>query len=147
MREVSGSTWVLQIMLIFILIFACFLTLVINYSKAYRVKNEMLSIIEKYEGVTPESVNIINNYLSAQGYKTVSKCPEDWHAVKNYDSVPENVENGENYLYCFKEESVNGKIYYNVTVFYKFSLPFLGDFMTFKVNGRTETFLGSMSRY
>ena len=59
MREVSGSTWVLQIMLIFILIFACFLTLVINYSKAYRVKNEMLSIIEKYEGVTPESVNKI----------------------------------------------------------------------------------------
>ena len=53
MREVSGSTWVFQLMIIFILIFACFLCLVINYSKAYRVKNEVLSIIEKYEGMFP----------------------------------------------------------------------------------------------
>ena len=51
MREVSGSTWVFQIMILFILIFACFLTLVLNYNKAYRVKNNMVSIIEVHEGI------------------------------------------------------------------------------------------------
>ena len=71
MREVSGSTWVFQLMIIFILIFACFLCLVINYSKAYQVKNEMLSIIEEYEGVSSTSEEIINNYLQGNAYLAV----------------------------------------------------------------------------
>ena len=49
MREVTGSTWSFQIIIIFILIFACFLSMVLTYSKAYTIKNRMLTIVEKYE--------------------------------------------------------------------------------------------------
>ena len=64
MRETIGTTWTFQLIIIFILIFACFLSLVISYSRAYAIKNEALSVIEKYEGVSTESGQILNNYLS-----------------------------------------------------------------------------------
>ena len=49
MKEVYGSTWTLQLMIGFILLFVAFLTLTITYSKVFKLKNEVLSIIEKYE--------------------------------------------------------------------------------------------------
>ncbi len=147
MREVSGSTWVFQLMIIFILIFACFLTLVLNYSKAYRVKNEMLSIIEIYEGYTPESKEIINNYLYVQGYKTKGTCPEEWYGALNLDGDFEVADGIQKYYYCVKENVTAKGMYYDTLVFYRFYLPFLGDLMTFKVEGRTKNFVGSFDRY
>ena len=82
MREVTGSTWVFQLIIIFILIFACFLCLVINYSKAYRVKNEVLSIIQKYEGIYSNSAGIINNYLRGESYVTTGSCPDGYYGIK-----------------------------------------------------------------
>ena len=148
MREVSGSTWVFQLMIIFILIFACFLTLVINYSKAYQVKNEVLSIIERYEGVTPTSEPIINNYLLGNAYTTSGECPEGWYGVNlNNGSLEEADENRE-YSYCFIEnDTANNQINYEIIVFYRFNLPFLGELVTFRVNGVTNSFIGSNDRY
>lgn len=148
MREVSGSTWVFQLMIVFILIFACFLCLVINYSKAYRVKNEMLSIIEKYEGMSKTSEKIINNYLQGESYMTKGTCPEGWYGVDIIDGGYDEADGKTNYNYCFVENrSRDNYTYYEIMVFYKFNLPFLGELMTFRVNGTTETFVGSNNRY
>lgn len=148
MREVSGSTWVFQLMIVFILIFACFLCLVINYSKAYRVKNEMLSIIEKYEGMSKTSEDIINNYLLGESYLATGSCPEGWYGVNITDGGYEEADGRTKFNYCFIDSySPDRKIYYDIMVFYKFNLPFLGELMTFRVNGTTETFVGSTNRY
>ena len=40
MKTVSESTWSFQLIIFFILIFACFLTLILSYSKAYTIKIE-----------------------------------------------------------------------------------------------------------
>lgn len=155
MREVSGSTWTFQIIIIFIFIFACFLTLVLNYSKAFTVKNEMISILEKYEGATNESLTIINNYLKENGYKTVSYCPDGWHGAINLDGGASSVEEADpnkKYYYCFIEGSATGQIYTNgktfnqIKVFYKFNLPFIGELVTFQVRGRTNSYIGSEDR-
>ena len=69
MKAVSESTWTFQMIIFFMLIFACFLTLVLSYNKAYTIKNRMLSIVEKYEGITSESLKIINGYVLEKGYK------------------------------------------------------------------------------
>ena len=66
MRESIGATWILQLVIIFMLIFVAFLALSVNYTKAYKIKNEVVTIIEKYEGVSSKkegSIEIINNYL------------------------------------------------------------------------------------
>lgn len=150
MREVSGSTWVFQLMIIFILIFACFLCLVINYSKAYRVKNEVLTIIEKYEGVNSTSQDIISNYLRGEAYVTTGSCPVDqgYYGVSLITNNYEEARAGRSYHYCFKDEYISGGLmYYDIIVFYRFNLPIVGDIVTFQVEGRTESFPGSLTRY
>lgn len=146
MREVTGMTWVFQLVVMFILIFACFLILVLNYSKVYGLKNDTLTIIEKYEGVTSESLGIINNVLKNKGYKATGTCPNEWYGVIDYDGNVEKSVSGKKYYYCFKEEGKKDNIYYNVKLYYKFNLPFLGELTTFTVNGRTNSFIGNNSR-
>ena len=46
MRESVGSTWTFGLVITFIFLFSSFLVLTINYTKAYKVKNETISIIE-----------------------------------------------------------------------------------------------------
>ena len=51
MRESIGGTWITQLVIVMMFVFVAFLALSVNYSKAFRVKNQMISIIEKYGGV------------------------------------------------------------------------------------------------
>ncbi len=147
MREAFGSTWTFQLVLIFMLIFACFLTLVISYSKAYSLKNEALSIVEKYEGVTTTSLEIINNYFHENGYRTKGDCPEGYMGAVDLEGNYSKVDSGNKYYYCFQEEkSEKGTIYYNIRVFFKFNLPVIGDITTFKIEGRTNPFIGNDNR-
>ena len=141
MREVSGTTWTFQVIIFFILIFAGFLTLVLNYFKVYSVKNDMLTVIEKYEGITEDSMGIINNILKSKSYKATGKCPtdENWFGVMDLDGSYEKVKSDSRYYYCFQKNN----IYYNVKLFYRFNLPFLGDIITFGVDGRSNAFIGS----
>lgn len=153
MREVSGTTWSFQMIILFILIFAAFLTLVLNYSKAYSVKNEFLSIVEKYDGVTPESVGILDSYLNANSYRTKGKCPtndenEIWYGAPLLDgSAPEEANSNTSYYYCYNVQNISeNQIYYNVIVFYRFNLPVIGEIATYKIKGRTNSIVGANNR-
>ena len=152
MREVTGSTWTFQMIILFMLIFAAFLALVLNYSKAYNVKNRMLSVIEKYEGVTSESARVINNYNIQKGYNTKGTCPKDenWIGAIDLDGTFEVSQNGEEYYYCFIERTININsvpyIYYDVIVFYHFNLPVIGDLFMYRIKGETKEFTGNLDR-
>lgn len=148
MREVTGSTWSFQIIIFFILIFACFLTLVLTYSKAYTIKNRTLTILEKYEGITDASAEVINNFMNEHGYREQGKCPVDdnWYgAVKISDGYEyKEAEESEKYYYCLRLNEVNdNKKYYDILVFFKFNLPIIGDITTFKIKGQTTAFTGA----
>ena len=113
MKAVSESTWTFQMIIFFMLIFACFLTLVLNYNKAYAIKNRTLSIIEKYEGVTYESLDIINGYMYEKGYKTTGKCQDGWFGAIDLEGNVEESKSSEQYYYCFKENANNkNQIYF-----------------------------------
>lgn len=147
MKEVSSTTWSFQLIIFFILIFACFLTLVLNYSKAYTIKNRMLTIIEKYEGVTTSSAKVINSYVTNNGYLTVGTCEEEWYGAVDLNGTYEQANGNNKYYYCFKESVArNRQVYYDIIVFYKFNLPVVGDITTYRINGQTDTFKGSNDR-
>lgn len=164
MREAFGTTWTFQLMIIFILIFSCFLSMVITYSKAYTIKNQAMSIIEKYEGMTEDSVEIINNYLYDNAYRTTSSCPEGWIGALNLETTNirgnfEEARPNQEYYYCFRENvkkevigtEETGKvttenIYYDFRVFFKFNLPIVGEIATFNVTGKSADFAGSRDR-
>ena len=150
MRQTIGGTWVFQLVIIFTLIFAAYIALTINYSKSFRVKNEVLSIIEKNEGFTDNGVKLINNYLSQSGYKTVGACKLQTDVVvygaNNIDPSSISIERaqpGKKYYYCFSKYTgyhtyFTTRAYYKITLFSKFDLPVFGNLTTFDVDGQTS---------
>ena len=152
MRQTIGATWVFQLVLIFTLIFAAYIALTINYSKSFRIKNEVISIVEKSQGFTDDGVKLINNYLSQSGYRTMGACKQKSDAivygVKNLDpssasSSVERAQSGKEYYYCFSKYTnyhsyYTTRAYYRVTLFFKFDIPVLGDITTFDVDGQSS---------
>ncbi len=143
MKTVSESTWTFQMIIFFILIFACFLTLVISYNKAYTIKNRMLNMIEKYEGVTPTSAEFINDFIYNKGYTNTGKCPESWMGAINLEGDFEVSKNNTKYFYCFKRSVRNNQDYYDVKVFFRFNLPVIGNIANYEIDGTTKTFIGA----
>lgn len=142
MRETIASTWIYQLVIIFILMFVAFLILSLTYSKNYKTKNEIIDIIEKYEGVNQKSVQLINNYLSYTGYKVKHSCPtqpNDWLGATSLENISlTKAQVGEKYYYCLRRVINSNKMYYQVKTFFKFNLPIFGDIHTFTVDGTTN---------
>ena len=155
MRQAIGSTWIFQLVIIFILIFVSFLILTLTYSKSYKTKNELLNIIEKHEGVNEESVAIINNYLNQTGYRYMHSCPHStadvgWMGSDNLEGdTLERVNGNKKYYYCIRKHSNSKKkgsnaanknltMYYEVMIFFKFNLPVINNIGTFTTNGTTN---------
>lgn len=145
MRQSIGNVWLIQIMVIFILLFAGYIILTLNYSKTIKVKNELVSIIEKYEGLNENSIELLNSYLLANTYVTTGSCAA--HAGV-YGATDYSVNELEpvtdpkaKYLYCVKKyKGAKTSNYYQITVFYKFNLPILGYISSFTVKGTTGNF-------
>lgn len=154
MKQTISGTWVFMLVIFFTLIFAAYIALTINYSKSFKVKNEVLSLIEKNEGFTDNGVKLINNYLTQTGYKTMGAChlqPDTVvYGAKTIDpSVPaasaiEKVNSSKNqYYYCFTKYTnyhsyFKTRAYYKINLFFHFDLPVLGDLYSFDVEGQTS---------
>lgn len=165
MRESIGSTWIFQLVIIFILIFVSFLILSLTYSKAYKNKNEILNIIEKSEGVTSNTVGIINNYLHQNGYSIKYRCPSngEWLGATDLtdNSLERVLDNNKDYYYCVRRRSANRidqssskknlndqkrstkmsrvkKVYYEIKIFFRFNIPILETLNTFTIDGTTN---------
>jgi hypothetical protein len=157
MRESFGSAWIFGLVMVFMLVFSAYLALTISYQKAFKVKNEVLSIIEREQGVTsktssnPENwgaVQLINSYLTNMSYRQKGACPEGSKGIDTLDlnANYSNFHDGggsDKFYYCItKKNSGDGlrtsASYYEVKLFYKFNLPVIGDIYTFDVSGETN---------
>lgn len=144
MRAASGGTWLIQLMILFILLFAGYIILTIEYSKNVKVKNEMISIVEKYDGLNDKSIVLLNNYLISAGYNTLGKCDVGdgiYGALDLQGDELEETESNSRYYYCVKKyKGANTSYYYQMTVFYRFNLPIIGDVSRFTIKGTTANF-------
>ena len=151
MRESVGSTWIFALAISFTLIFSGFLVLVLSYSKAYKLKNEMTSIIEKYEGITTNdklnnkgSLSIINQYLYNSGYNAVGHCDVGSYGVDDLlsDTIVQITDANKNqdYYYCLKTNTSKSSCttLFTITVFYDFNLPFFGQLKKYSISGQTN---------
>lgn len=106
MKNAISNIWLLGIIIVFILIFAAYITITINYTQSFKYKNEVLNIIEKHHGMTNSAgtrdsngcnvsgtsdctVNVgalqtITLYLRGNSYTAMGNCPDDgnkWYGV------------------------------------------------------------------
>ena len=160
MRQSTGSLWILSIVLTFIMIFTAYLAVTVNYAKAFKIKNNIISIIENKEGVlNPDDLEFqLNDFLVSNGYDAFGNCDD-----LNGDALDQGTSNilnnstaewdliarlypnkaGDRYGVCIyrKETSADdfcGRSYYRVITFFKLDLPYLGNMLTFSVKGNTS---------
>lgn|SRR5574344_1129813 len=147
MRETIGSTWVFQLVIVFILLFASYLALTINYSKSFKVKNEVITIIENNEGMTEDGIKLVGSYLTGSSYNTMGHCPIGWVGAKSLEGTVNSLEAVGNsstyYYYCINKITgyhtvYANRSYYKIRLFFKFDLPVIGQISTFNVDGQTN---------
>lgn len=102
MKSNMANVWLLGIVVTFILLFSAYIIITVNYSTSFRLKNEVLDIIEKNRGVTNYykgnsrkaftigdetrslvptgnvgALQIINLYLLGNAYNATGNCPSE----------------------------------------------------------------------
>ena len=124
MREAMGGALLIKLVMFFIVIYVCVLAIAINYSITFRVKNQIINLIEEYEGYELAK-DAIDEYIANVGY---------YRSSVGGVSLDASCNNG----YCIEElTSVRGK-YYRITAFVSFDFPIIGQIMNFPVSGETK---------
>ena len=102
MKEAIGGISLFNIVILFVLLFAGYISLSINYSKAYNVKNEIINIVKNQGGVCTSSTSSSDNncynfkdqitdYFKEASYRNTGDCTK---LEKDYK---ENYSNSDDY--------------------------------------------------
>ena len=130
MREAMGGALLIKLVMFFIILYVCFFSIAINYSITFRVKNQIINIIEAYEGIEHAQPEI-DKYIASVSYY---KANVGSFAIENA-----NCSHG----YCIEEiDAVRGK-YYRVTTYVTFDFPIIGRFTNFPVSGESKVIFNS----
>ncbi len=141
MRESIGSTFLYNIIILFVIIVIGLLSATISYYKAFKVNERLLYSIDKFEGYNKLSKNEMEQYLSSIGYTYEvtgqNQCPK----TKNGGTLITSTSS--KYLYCVyyhsddrgsNEKNItnrdNKPIYYNYSLisYIYVDLPIAGKF-------------------
>lgn len=138
MRESIGNALIFNIIIIFIALAIALLVGSLSYSKAFKVKNRIIEIIEKYEKYDAQVRVEIEEMLSSIGYRVnkggYQSCPYKEGAVIM------NVLNS-SYRYCIYQYDTGYKgkgRYYGVLVYMYFDIPIIDSKLEFPVYGETK---------
>ena len=137
MREAVGSTFLFKIMIIFIFFFTAFLAIAINYSQAFKAKNQVINALEQSEGYNATSKDRIANIVSSSGYFREVNCEDDYfkatdksgHDLKGICIKRTGAKDATDYTYGS---------YYSVITYVHFNFPIIGDIVTIPVRGETK---------
>ena len=154
MRDAIGQVFALQVILAFVILINGYMAYSVNYARAFRIKNQIVDIIEQYEGpYNDEAITKINSIIDQMTYEVPTRLVNNFKSRYGNDS-----ETGESSAepvcqngWCYIEHNVsvdeadgerNGK-YYSVVTFVNIDIPVinniigLGDFLS--VYGETRT--------
>lgn len=139
MKEAIGGVMSLQIIMIVLIVMNCYLAFSVNYTKAFRTKNEIRSIIEKNEGFTCSAADQINEYMLETNYN-ISDGYLSWCESNGYEVA--RLGNGS---FCYKNNKVDitgttdqnttyKGSYYTVVTFVNLDLPLINKVLPFAGN-------------
>lgn len=139
MKAATGNALLMNIMIVFIVVVMALLVTSISYTKAFRIKNRIIDIIEYYNGDfsnnKDEITNEINTSLSSVGYRLVSSpsCKK----IDNKEAMKINT----NYQICIYEYNDSSRSkYYKVISYMYFDIPLVEGLLNIPVSGETKVF-------
>lgn len=134
MKDAFGGSFILKIMLIFFVVFICFMTVAINFSKTFRIRSNVINILERSESRSFDDGTVeatIDSYLANVGYS----YPGD-----TYIKVRENCTNQGGSLtergVCVV--SLNDGTYYKVIAYIVMEFPLFNTGMIIPISGETK---------
>lgn len=152
MRDAFGGLMNMVIIVVFLVLVSGYLAFNVNYTKAFRVKNKIITTIEQYEGVCePGPMNsgnkcndAIKEYMSSVGYNASNlkidgyQCADQaGYCIKKYDAQRDDTANPD----------LDKKVYYKVTTAVVIDIPIINKIMPnlkiFQVSGTTKAFVPS----
>lgn len=154
MREAIGNSFIVNLLLVFLGVMCIVFVGSISYSKAFKVKNRIIYVIEKY-GEWPE--HAYDNYVQDEidmslrqiGYPLATKIGNcSRYATGSevevlYGDDPTDL----GYHYCILKYENDKGVYYGVVTFMHFDIPLIGGLLEFPVYGETKSLYGVEAHY
>lgn len=148
MRDAFGGIVNIAIIVTFLVIVSGYLAFNVNYTKAFRVKNKIITTIEQYEGncsmVNGACDQSITNYMREIGYSIETGFTLDGYdicrngyCIKKIDAATDDSESN-----LIVDENDAGKVYYKVVTVIYIDIPIINRIMPhlkiFQVTGTTK---------
>jgi len=131
MRESFGGAFMIKLVLVFIIIYVSFMAVAVNYAKAFRVKNQIINILEQNQYSGPgdsKTLNLVERYLASAHYHVDGvTCPSDNSLAA--------------YGVCIEGASGGSMAHYMVYTYISIDFPFFGIRMRLPIRGETKTFV------
>ncbi len=147
MRDAIGGYFNLTLLFFFIILVSALIALAISYTRTYRVKNNVISYVEKYEGNmdNKEMLGSTFSYIKSVGYKansdSINAATRQGYKCATYE--------GEELGWCYKKNSVSTSedneksVTVDMVFFVNLNIPFINRIFSnisfFWMNGSTST--------
>lgn len=113
----------------FTIIFILFISLILKYGQAFKVKNNLINYLEEFEGYNPASIENIDQFIEDSTYRP------KWDSSMKV----ENANCSRNFGYCIRYHQKNeSEGYYSVYTFVRWQFPFFGLHDTWVIKGETR---------
>jgi hypothetical protein len=139
MREAIGNALLLNIIVTVLAVMMIFLVSSLSYTKAFKIKNNILNIIENYGYITIR----VDRMLEATGYRIIKGTNKTCEVAKpglKHEILT--TSRPGTYRYCVVRYEINrGDLkghYYGVTAYMYFDLPLIGEMLEYPVYGETR---------
>lgn len=135
MRESIASTFLYNIIIIFIVLAFVFLAATLSYSKAFKVNSRIVNSIEKFEGYNRLSATEIDLVLQSIGYRRGPlQCKR-----RDGKEAMDNITNNFQYCVYYYPNDGNEKRYsYGIVTFMYIDIPIIRDIIKIPIYTRTD---------
>lgn len=136
MKEAIGNSFLMMLAMTFLFLIMGLLVGALSYSKAYKAKNKIVNVIEKYDAFDGKAQDEVEADLFKMGYKanfTTTSCKQ----LENMTLVHDKAYG--KYDYCVYEVKTSRGYYYHVITYTHFDIPIIGNYLTFEVRGDSRT--------
>lgn len=146
MKEAFGGVGLFIIVIIFLTIFSSYLALSVNYSRAFKVRDEVINIIERDKGLYNSlgqdtgAIDEIQEYMASVGHRAKGKCDDGYEGY----SLSSEGTTDRDVVVCIQTinsstyRDVTTSKYYKVQVFFSLDIPIFGQYFGSSLKGTTR---------
>ena len=138
MKDSVGSTVLMKIFVVFMVVYIILMASILNYTKTFRIKNQVVNIINRHGGYTALADSEIIDYISKssiygkcnllEGNNEFGSNKEDKCEIKQYQMT-----------------DAAGGSYYKVRVYVTFQFPLIKQTLQIPITGETKRLYGAPS--